>query len=466
MKLGKHRIQIKYLALALLAASTALSFLSFTPQENFFTVTGIVNYDMKAYPDQLVQVRLTQDGKNFKNFQCDRKGRFETKVYPNHEYIFYFTMDFHATSKVLVDTKIPPEDVGDYIGGLFSFDCPLYELLEGLNLSLLNSPLVKIVYNEDKKDFEYDKKYTEKMMYNLAGFEAQIAELKQRRKDVLKTEAEAKAAEEKIAAMPVEKERKVIEFESEKEKPKAENTRGSRNIMDLLAEGEPEEEEEIVAAKLKEADSLLEQSEAVALDESVVVEEMTAEELELEEAIDESDFISLKVIPKRMEMNAKQEEENQDRDLMDATKMRVQEALGLRRIAEEAKIREEVRSFNTRAYLQREMRLANKKIQNQRVGNLIKTVALAELYYKKEYYSMHANVGQEIGPSVFSRTTTSTWVDKTYVTVMYPNRSVQFRKEEYPFGITYYYQEDKEIDEETYCSMVENLTKSTLTCAK
>ena len=465
MNIGKYRIKPGFMAFYLVGLSLVLSFLSFSPQDNFFTVTGRVIYDMRSYPDQLVQVRVTQDGKNFASFKCDGKGRFDTKVFPNHEYMFFFTMDFHATSKVLVDTRMPDEDVGDYVGGLFSFDCEIFELLEGLNLSLLNSPLVKITYNEEKKDFQYDKKYTEKMMYNLDGFRAQVAELKQRRRDVLKTEEEAKAAEKEIAAAPVDKERKVIEFESEKKQPKAVNKRGSRNIMDLMNEGNSEGEEETVAAtEMEEADSIMESSEAVTLDKDVVVEEMTAEDLELEEAIDESDFIALNVIPKRVEMTEEDEADSPEQELMDATKMKVQQALEMKRVEEEAKIREEVRSFNTRAYIQREKRLVNKKIQNQRVGNLIKTVALAEQYYK-EYYGLHPDMGAEVRPSIFSRTSNSTWVDKTYVTVMYPNGSVHFRKEEYLFGITYYYREDQEIDEKTYCSTVDQLTKSELTCA-
>ena len=449
----------KYVAVLLVIAVVALSGIAFSPQdENFFTVTGLAVYSTKDYSDLRVNVKVTQDGKSFKTFKCDSKGRFETQIYPNHVYMFHFSMDYHATSKVEVSTFLPEEKTQDYVGGLFNFDCEMFERLEGLNLSLLNNPLVKIKYNSEKNDFEYDKKYTERMLYNLEGFREQLAEMKQRRKDVLKNASESKKSVDIAKTEPVIKERKPIAFESEKEKPKAVNKRGARNIMDM------EEEEEEITAELKEADSIMEHSEAVVMEESDAPTEISAEDLELEQALDESDFITLKVIPKRMDINDSESEDKKNREKYAMTKLKTQEVMALKRIDQETRIREEIRSFSTRASIKHEKRLANKKIQNERLGDLIKSVAIAEIFHKKEYYGLHPITHDYVDPSIFKREQNSWWVDKEYTTLMYPSQSVRYRKEVYPLGITYYYLGDEEIDEETYCSGIEQFSKSEITC--
>ncbi len=52
--------------------------------------------------------------------------------------------------------------------------------------------LAKVYYDKGKKDFVFDRKYTEKLMYNLDGLRNQVAEMKQRRKEAYKTAEEAK----------------------------------------------------------------------------------------------------------------------------------------------------------------------------------------------------------------------------------------------------------------------------------
>ena len=145
--------------------------------------------------------------------------------------------------------------------------------------------------------------------------------------------------------------------------------------------------------------------------------------------------------------------------------MKIQEVLALKRVEQEVKIREEVRSFSSRAQVKHEKRLVNKKIQNRRLGNIIKSIAMAEMFYKVEYYRLHPVEHDYIDPSIFTTERKSWWVDKEFITVMYPSQSVRYRKEVYPLGITYYYIGDEEIDEEAYCSEIEQFSKSEITCA-
>ena len=64
-----------------------------------------------------------------------------------------------------------------------------------------------------------------------------------------------------------------MNFESEKEKPNQESKGGHRNIM------ERHQEEEIVKEEFHDADSIMQESEKVELDESIVVESIETEEL-------------------------------------------------------------------------------------------------------------------------------------------------------------------------------------------
>lgn len=454
---------LSYLVVVLAIAMITSIGVGFTPQEeSFFTITGTAVYNTKTYPDLRIKVRVTEDGKQFTNFTCNSKGRFETRIFPGHIYMFYFSENYHATSKVEINTNLPEKLTGEYIGGLFSFDCEMFERMEGLNLSILNNPLVKIKYNEEKNDFEYDRRYTEKMLYNLDGFKEQLAEMKQRRKEVLKDETEAKKSGEVAVTAPVVKERKPIEFEIEKEKPKEVNKRGARNILDMAEEEEEEKEE--IAAELKEADSIMEQSEAIVMEKTEAPKEMSAEDLALEQALDETEFVTLKVIPKRVDMSAPEPDKKEDQEKMEETKQKIQADVEMNRIAQETKMRDEVRSFNNRATIQNEKRLANKKIQNERVGNLIKSVAIAEIYYKRENYGVNPILHDDIDPGIYKSEHNTWWVDKEYTTLMYPSQSVRYRKEVYPLGITYYYKGDEEIDEKTYCSGIEKYSKQKITC--
>ncbi|MEQ9064445.1 MAG: hypothetical protein RIE58_09730 [Vicingaceae bacterium] len=451
-----------YLLLAVLA--TGLLMLSFSPQEeNFFTVTGRVIYDVKEYPAITVNVRITEDGKNFKSFQCDQKGRFETRLYPDHLYLFYFSADYHATSKAELNTNIPEADKGEYVGGLFAFECEIFELLEGLNLALLNAPLVKFKYITEKKEFDYDRKHTERILYNLEGFRAEIADLKSRRREVLKDEDEAKKRQEMVVAQQGKKERKVIEFESEKNKPKAVNTTGARNIMDKLDE-DTDDRDDAIAQKYREADSIMKESEALALEESPEIIE--AEEMELEEAIDASDLISLIVIPKRVEISSNENENLTESEEVTAAKRKVQEATEVKRIGEESKIKEEMLSFTLKTQALYDKRLYNKKIQNRMIDDLIRRVALAEIYFKQAYFKLHPNEGYNVKPSLFTKTRSNTWFDKEFVTVMYPHKTIHYRKETFLFGLfSYYYEEGTEIDSDTFCRQLAEMNLDHTVCA-
>lgn len=438
-------------------------FQGFRPQiDNFIAVTGKVLYGNRNYPDERVKVQITEDGRPYKTIYCDDKGRFETQVLLNHDYMFQFSMDYHETSKVLVQTHVPKEISKGDVGGLFSFDCEIFERVEGMNYAVLNKPLLKIKYYPEENEFKHDQNYSNSILFDLESFKDRLNEMKIRKKEVLKDEPHSTGSKEVAQTKP---KRKPIIFE-EKEEPKAVNKRGHRNIMDQFNQ-EEKEEKQVQAGQPGEEmqsdeDSL---SDALSIEENT---ELETEALYLEEEVDESEYIALNVVPKRIvitdEFKAEKEEDELARKQLAFEKMKRQEAVQLKRIAEEAKIREEATSFALRNFNLREQRLENKKIQNRRLRGLIKTVSLAEIYYKMEYYKNHPINHNMLKPLIEEERFSTGLIDTEKYAVKYPNKMITFTKKTYPFGIRYYFIDGNETDEDTYCSTLSDLSLEAYAC--
>lgn len=411
------------------------------PQDNFLTVEGRAIYSMKEYGDEIVNVVVTQDGKPYKTLKADKSGSFFTNVEFNHTYIFNLTMNFHGTSKVLVDTKVPAKVSENPAGGVIEFKCLMFELFEGLNTGILNRPIMKVGYVEEKNRFEFDEDYTESLRFELEGFLDEIEELKLAKQKVLKEEKKKAPAPEVVDAEN-KKERKVIDLEEGKTKI-SENKRGSKNVMDLKRADEDEDlTREIVYVKPQE---------------EVIVEEIRQEETV--EPTEEN--LSLLVIPERISIAA---EDTSSTGLIQNEIDKTQENLEISRIEEETRIRERVKSYNLEIMKRREQRMINRKIQTEMMNSLLKTIAIEEIKLKTDIYRQNPVDHSHLNPSVLSQKNESFWLDEEKLLIRYPNKSLVLRKEVYPFGFTYYYEGDKEIDEATYCAMIKTYSITDIPC--
>jgi len=423
------------------------------PQDQIFTIDGRATFNFSKYPNQKVNVGVTEDGKPFKTVYSDDRGNFTVNIFLNHRYMFNMSMDYHATSKVSIDTHVPEIVANTGVGGFFEFKCPLFELYEGLNTGILNRPLMKMKYLPKKDKFEFDKEYSENMRYDLEGFLARSEQLEIQNKRVLKAVKQSATKKEvgkgAVAVRPEKenKERKVIEFEAEKENKVAVNKRGHRNIMEVANETEVSADED-----LNNEDQL----NLSGTPESVNITEDN-----------EDKYAALNVAPKRILIEQKEsgdkKEETQSK-IIEEEKMKVRQEQGITRMEEETKIRDEVRSLNHLAIIQREKRMINQKIQADRLRELIKTIAIAEIYVKKEYYRQFPINHNEIIPSVVVQKTETWLVDQEKIMIRYPNESITFKKESYPFGITYYYIGEKEIDKAGFCGSIDVFSKNNYTC--
>mgnify|MGYP006979925052 CR=1 FL=1 len=442
------------------------AFVSLSEQnENSVTTTGTVFYNRKAYPDYRVNIIIKEDGKFYKQLKCDERGRFETELKFNHEYLFLFDMEYHVTSKVLVNTSIPPEKLKEGAGGLFKFETEIFERVEGMNYSLLNQPLMKILYYPEKDEYSYDKKYDEKVVVSLEGFRNQLAVLKQRRRDILKEE-KVPTAEELAAKNAPSKPKKSprIVFEEPKKK-KAVNKRGHRNIMDLL--NDPKDEDEGSTEELAAEDALTEEQETGVIDtfvddgfdrEEIYAGSINDEDLELVETIDASEEDIIRVKPRVITL------EIDTVVIEDTRKGRVQEQLAVKRKEVEKSIREELRVYNSITLREQRKRFYNRKIREDRFRSLIKTVAIAEIFKKKEKYEKNPPISMTIQPEVVTdfKESFAGSIEKT--SVIYPGKTITFVKRTTFFFFTTYIMDHLEVDEESYCGALNTHLSSEYSC--
>lgn len=103
---------------------------------------------------------LYEKGKEIANVVTKSDGIITFSLQPNNEYVIEITKENYVTKRVSINTKIP-----DYENQQFeiAFSILLFVPCEGLDYSVLQSPVLKVVYNDVKRDFLPDKLYDELM---------------------------------------------------------------------------------------------------------------------------------------------------------------------------------------------------------------------------------------------------------------------------------------------------------------
>ena len=394
-----------------------------------------------------MKVSIQSENGTTKTIEAKADGTFSAPIGFNNVYTISMSMEFHGTSRVLVDTRVPERVSANPAGGVIEFACDLFESYEGLNMGALKKPLMKVSFNEKKNRFEFDKAYSENVMVELEGFLTRSEQMKL-------NDAPVKQANTPVAAVPKpeeKKERKIIEFEAEKEDKKVvENARGSRNIMD-----EPVEEEK----------KTVRQEEVPIIQPEVKIEPEIVLELEDEEPTDALTISDDNlIVPQRIELDKlqlrKKEVEKESEE-----KIAVQAVQEIQRANEEVMMREKIREYNLFVNEQKQEKLVNREAQVEMFRSLVETVAYAEVSLKKEYYVKHPLKHSSIDPDIAIKKSKMLLVDEERITISYPDKSKVFMKEIWPFGITYYYLEGSETDKNNYCNTISSYSKNRVKCS-
>ncbi|MFQ5334792.1 MAG: hypothetical protein ACE5DN_01825 [Flavobacteriales bacterium] len=195
-------------------------------QENILKINGVVRDQKDESKLSAVHVAVQQDGMPFRKTITADNGRFAFRLPLESYYVVEFTKRGYFSKKISVDARhIPPGDAafGYEFGG---WNVKLFREVKGLDVSVLDQPVARIVYDTVANVFSYDKDYIKLV-------EKQVEKLKKDYKKKLK--------EEELARKEAAKRKEAERIAAEKAEAKKQ--------ADLLAQQQRERKAREAAAK-------------------------------------------------------------------------------------------------------------------------------------------------------------------------------------------------------------------------
>jgi tetratricopeptide (TPR) repeat protein len=130
---------------------------------NYLTISGMVD---KGEDDPLFEatVKLFEKGNLLNTFYTKSDGVFNFKLALNSEYTLEVSKTGYVTKIFSINTKVPSYEKGVWER---TFSVTLFVPCEGVDLSQLQSPIFKLVYNEINREFLPEKSYDKIMLAKL-----------------------------------------------------------------------------------------------------------------------------------------------------------------------------------------------------------------------------------------------------------------------------------------------------------
>jgi hypothetical protein len=94
----------------------------------------------------------------------NKKGKCSFKLPLDKNFVIQVAKVGFVTKSVAVYTKVPVDKREVYV---FNFDVDLFEVVNGLDVSILNNPIAKVAYHLADENFGYDVAYTNKINLDL-----------------------------------------------------------------------------------------------------------------------------------------------------------------------------------------------------------------------------------------------------------------------------------------------------------
>ena len=120
------------------------------------------------------EVKVMQNNADYVSMMTDEKGSFEVRLAPDAEYLVVFSHPDYVSKRLSFKTTNVPSEAtpgGDFN---FRFDITLFKKMEGLDVSILNQPLVEVHFDPQSMDFNYNREYTLKMKGELEKLQGEI----------------------------------------------------------------------------------------------------------------------------------------------------------------------------------------------------------------------------------------------------------------------------------------------------
>jgi tetratricopeptide (TPR) repeat protein len=143
----------------------------------YFAFGGRIEYtDEKKNKDlglEGASATLIKGGNVVTTVTTGNNGKFSFKLEPASDYIISLTKAGFITKKFAISTKNVPDDRAVHPFAEWNIEVVIFQQYPGVDYSILNNPIAKIVYNPAKEvdDFDYDKAYTDQVKATLAKLE-------------------------------------------------------------------------------------------------------------------------------------------------------------------------------------------------------------------------------------------------------------------------------------------------------
>jgi len=137
----------------------------FSSKESFSQATWHLIFEGKVLdedtqkPMENVDVTVYKDGNEIKKLATSLNGKFSYTFDPNAEYELKFSKQGYTSKKLAFSTKLGPPSETDI--RLVGNEVLLFKVDPDLDVSVLDKPVGKFVYDPVEKNFNYDKVYTQ-----------------------------------------------------------------------------------------------------------------------------------------------------------------------------------------------------------------------------------------------------------------------------------------------------------------
>lgn len=110
----------------------------------------------------------------------NKKGKSTFKLPLDKSFIIQVSKKGFVTKSISVNTKVPFDDRDAFN---FTCDVDIFEEIEGLDVTILKSPIAKITYSPSLGSFQYDISYTNKVNVELKKMYKKYYKLQEDQKD-------------------------------------------------------------------------------------------------------------------------------------------------------------------------------------------------------------------------------------------------------------------------------------------
>lgn len=145
-------------------------------------VTEFVEEKQKDMALELVTIIVARGTTVVSSTSTQSNGKFKCRIPGNGDYLVTVSKPGYISKRFAINTMNVPAERTNYPFGQFDVDIELFKTYPGLDYSVLDKPIARIVYTPELEDFDYEKAYTEKIRAELEKLKelARLAKEKER----------------------------------------------------------------------------------------------------------------------------------------------------------------------------------------------------------------------------------------------------------------------------------------------